>query len=146
MEIPRALPETVFRFIEAVKMLEPCTIEQVRAEMRAQWPLVRSAKTFSEHFGLVETREKKIVLTDLSCRMLSYTGTKRIDFLISHARISEIEPMKYLVKMLKDKRLSWKNTASPKYYKTSSTQFHDGIKRIWKPFPNVMLNGLNFFV
>lgn len=101
MKIPRAMPETVFAFIEAVQRLEPCTIEQVRAELRAQWPPVRSSKTFAQHFGLIESSESKISLTNVCLRMLRYSGTKRTDFLISHVRMAEIEPLRYLANALK---------------------------------------------
>lgn len=102
MKIPKSNPNAVFRFLEAVKILEPCTIAQIRAEMKAQWPPVSSAKTFSEHFGLIETIKKEIRLSEISRRMLRYTGTKRIDFLISHVRLIDKEPFNYLVRTLKE--------------------------------------------
>jgi len=102
MKIPRAHPDIVFQLLEAVKILEPCTIEQIRAEMKAQWPPVRSARTFAEHFGLIDIKNKEIYLSEISQRMLRFTYTKRIDFLISHVRLIEKEPFNYLVTTLKD--------------------------------------------
>ena len=100
MMIPAASPDYVFRFIETVRRLEPCTIEQIRAELRAQWPPVRSTKSFAQHFGLVITAGDKITLTDACRRMLRYKGTKRINFLIAHLQPQEIEPMAYLARTL----------------------------------------------
>ena len=102
MKIPRAHPDIVFQLLEAVKILEPCTIKQIRAEMKAQWPPVRSARTFAVHFGLIDIKNKDIYLSEISQRMLRFTYTKRIDFLISHVRLIEKEPFNYLVTTLKD--------------------------------------------
>lgn len=95
------MPYTVFKLTEAVLRLEPCTIEQVRAELKLQWPAVRSANTFAEHYGLIMKDDyKKIVLTDICKRMFFYSGTKQIDFLINHVRMYEKEPLAYLIKSL----------------------------------------------
>jgi hypothetical protein len=102
MKIPRATPDAVFALVEVVQRLQPCTIEQVRAELRAQWPPVRSAASFARHFDLVSVAGRRITSTDLCTRMLRYTGTKRIDFLIAHARIQEKEPFSYLAQTLRN--------------------------------------------
>jgi len=98
-KIVRSSPEDVFDFLKSVKSLGKCTIEQIRSKMGLQWPPVRLAKSFCEEFNLVEISDKTISLTEISGRLLRFTGQKRIDFLKSSYLLAR-EPFKYLIEEL----------------------------------------------
>lgn len=103
MYMPRIVyssPETVFDFIEAVESIQPCTIEQLRAKLKSQWPPVRSAKSFCQFFGLIESDKGQIWLSSVGSRILKYTNGKRIEFTRNYWRLQEKEPFRYLIKQL----------------------------------------------
>ena len=93
-------PEIVFEFIEAVESIQPCTIEQVRAKLRSQWPPIRSAKSFCQFFGLIESDKGKIWLSSIGTRILKYTNGKRIEFTKNYWRLQENDPFRYLISQL----------------------------------------------
>jgi len=93
-------PETVFEFLETIESLQPCTIEQVRAKLRSQWPPVRSAKSFCQFFGLIESDKDKIWLSSIGTRLLKYTNGKRIEFIMNYWRLQEKAPFRYLISQL----------------------------------------------
>lgn len=97
MEIPKATPEEVFKYLEAVSSLEEASIEQIRSKLKTQWPPVRNAHTFCKHFKLISLSGKKIKLAEVSERMLQFTDQKRIDFIKSSGMLLR-EPFNYLVK------------------------------------------------
>ncbi len=96
LTVSKAKPEEVFNFVEAAAALGPCTIEQVRGQLRAQWPPVRSAKTFADQYGLIASSGGRIRVTTLAERLLHYTGTKRVEFILRHWRLQDYEPFRYL--------------------------------------------------
>ena len=98
--IVHSSPETMFEFIEAVESIQPCTIEQVRAKLKSPWPPVRSAKSFCQFFGLIESDKGKIWLSSIGSRILKYTNGKRIEFTRNYWRLQEKEPFRYLIKQL----------------------------------------------
>src|SRR5437660_2753572 len=97
MRLSKAGPSEVFAFLESVAALgAPCTIEQVRAHLKAQWPPVRGAKTFAEQYELIENRSGLLTLSPLGRRLLRYTGRKRVEFVVRHWRLQDHEPFQDL--------------------------------------------------
>lgn len=99
-KIVHSSPEIVFEFIEAVESIQPCTIEQVRAKLKSPWPPVRSAKSFCQFFGLIESDKGKIWLSSIGSRILKYTNGMRIEFTSNYWRLQEKEPYRYLINQL----------------------------------------------
>jgi len=99
-KIVHSSPETVFEFIETVESIQPCTIEQVRAKLKSPWPPVRSAKSFCQFFGLIESDKGKIWLSSIGNRILRYTNGKRIEFTRNYWQLQEKEPFRYLISQL----------------------------------------------
>jgi len=100
MKIPHSEPEEVFKLIESLENLHPCTIEQVRAALRCQWPPIRLAKSFCEYFGLINSTDGKIALTEMGERILMYDGEKRGEFAKNYWRLQDKEPFPHLINEL----------------------------------------------
>ena len=96
LKLTKAKPDDVFAFLDAAFALGPCTIEQVRSFLKAQWPPVRSARTFAEYYGLAESRDNIIRLTPLGQRLLRYIDAKRMEFCLRHWRLQDVEPFLFL--------------------------------------------------
>lgn len=96
IRLSKANPVEVFAFLNAVSAVGPCTIEQVRSHLKAQWPPVRASRTFSEQFQLIVVQARQITLSPLGKRLLRYTNAKRVEFILRHWRLQDAEPFLYL--------------------------------------------------
>lgn len=102
IKLSKAVPEDVFALLKAIADLGECSLNQVRAYLKAQWPGVRSARTFAEEYGLIHIKEKKISLSSLGKRLLLYQGKKRVDFTLRHWRLQDQPPFRFLQDFLRD--------------------------------------------
>jgi hypothetical protein len=100
LKLTKARPDDVFALLDAVSALGPCTIDQIRGFLKAQWPPVRSARTFAESYGLAESGDNLIRLTPLAKRLLRYVDEKRVEFVLRHWRLQDIEPFQFLREQL----------------------------------------------
>lgn len=96
IRLSKAKPVEVFSFLSAVAALGRCTIEQVRAHLKAQWPPVRASRSFAGQYQLVALQDGYITLSTLGRRLLRYSDGKRVEFVVRHWRLQAIEPFLYL--------------------------------------------------
>lgn len=104
--ITRTTPKLFFQFLDAVSSVQPATIYQIRACLKApNLGSVHAARAFSQHYGFIESDNKKFKLTNLGERLLSYTDNARFDFLISFVKIQEKEPFLFLKRELQKNKI-----------------------------------------
>jgi hypothetical protein len=103
--ITKTKPERFFSFLETVSSLQPCTIEQIRKQMKSIWGPVRSARNFAKEYNLVVYDEKsaKFSLSTDGIRLMRYTGNLRNTFLVDNLRLQFCEPFASLQRQLSQK-------------------------------------------
>jgi hypothetical protein len=104
LPIHKASPQFVNRLLDVLSTLDECNWDQVMSLAHLRGGHAIAAKSFLQEYGLVESTDERLRLSELGKRLVQYTGNLRVDFLIYHVRLQDLEPFSYLTRILASER------------------------------------------